>query len=226
MNDIQYLIQKKEYTFDDLVLIMKLLRSENGCPWDREQTHKSIRNNFIEEVYEAVEGIDTENEAIMREELGDVMLQVVFHARISEEYGSFDINCVTTDICKKLIHRHPHIFAEVQAETSEQVLENWNEIKKQEKGQKTLSQTLSGISRSLPALMRGEKIASKLKKANQPVPGISDIQSLSKALESDENNSKNIGKLLYAVCAYASSVGVDCENALYDECEKITQENK
>ncbi len=226
MKEIQHLTEKNEYSFDDLVSIMKLLRSEDGCPWDREQTHKSIRNNFIEEVYEAVEGIDTDDEAIMREELGDVMLQVVFHARISEEYGSFSINDVTTDICKKLIHRHPHIFAQVKAETSEQVLANWNEIKKQEKGQKTLSQTLSGISRSLPALMRAEKISSKLKKAGEPIPDTNDIIALANELEASENKQDAIGKLLYAVCAYGCVSDIDCENALYDECEKITEKSK
>lgn len=223
MNDIEALTQKNEYSFDDLVLIMKLLRSENGCPWDKEQTHRSIRNNFIEEVYEAVEGIDNDDETILREELGDVMLQVVFHSRISEEAGSFNIDDVTNDICKKLIHRHPHIFAQVKADTSEQVLANWNEIKKQEKGQKTLSQTLSGISRSLPALMRGEKIASKLKKAGEPIPNADDILALASSLESCTDKQDAIGKLLYAVCAYGSRCDVDCENALYDECEKITE---
>ncbi len=226
MNEIEYLIQKDTYNFDDLVLIMKLLRSENGCPWDKEQTHKSIRNNFIEEVYEAVEGIDTDDDTIMREELGDVMLQVVFHARISEEEGAFDINGVTTDICKKLIHRHPHIFSDVSAETSEQVLSNWNEIKKQEKGQKTLAQTLSGISRSLPALMRGEKIASKLKKAGENIPTCDDIVSLASNLGEREDKHTAIGELLYAVCSYGCTCDVDCENALYDTCEKITNKNK
>ncbi len=226
MNTIQYLTEKSAYSFDDLVTIMQLLRSENGCPWDREQTHKSIRNNFIEEVYEAVEGIDADDETILREELGDVMLQVVFHARISEEADSFNINDVTTDVCKKLIHRHPHIFAQVKADTSEQVLANWNEIKKQEKGQKTLSQTLSGISRALPALMRGEKIASKLKKAGEPIPYCDDITALAKELEESENKQEVVGKLLYAVCAYGAVSNIDCENALYDECERITKQSK
>ena len=102
--------EKKYYGFQDLVAIMELLRAPGGCPWDREQNHKSIRNNFIEEVYEAIEAIDNDNTELLREELGDVLLQVVFHARISEEAGEFNINDVADEVCKKLIVRHPHVF--------------------------------------------------------------------------------------------------------------------
>jgi len=120
------LLSKKTYTFDDLVDVVVVLRSEQGCPWDKEQTHKSIRNDFIEETYEVIEAIDTEDPVLLREELGDVLLQVVFHARIEEQEGRFDINDVANDICVKLIHRHPHVFGDVCADTSEQVLENWD----------------------------------------------------------------------------------------------------
>ena len=121
---------KDSYSFEDLVEIMRLLRSENGCPWDREQTHESIRRNFIEEAYEAVEAIDKKDDANLCEELGDVLLQVVFHARIAEEDSRFDIGDVADGICKKLVLRHPHIFGDVSANTSEEVLRNWDEIKK------------------------------------------------------------------------------------------------
>ena len=129
------LINKEKYTFDDLVYIMELLRAPDGCPWDREQDHKSIRKNFIEETYEVCEAIDTNDSELLCEELGDVLLQVVFHARISEEDGDFTVNEVISGVCKKLIHRHPHIFADVVADTSDEVLKNWENIKKEEKFQ-------------------------------------------------------------------------------------------
>ena len=112
------------YTVADLLEIMKILRAEDGCPWDKEQTHESIRKNLIEETYEVVEAIDNSDDALMREELGDLLLQVVFHARIAQENGYFDFDDVCNDVCKKLIIRHPHIFADVEADTSEKVLEN------------------------------------------------------------------------------------------------------
>ena len=118
-NAVNELLNKESYSIDDLIKIMEVLRSEGGCPWDREQTHKSIRNNLIEETYEAVEGIDNGDDEILKEELGDVLLQVVFHARIAQEENSFDINDVSDGVCKKLILRHPHIFSDVKAETSD-----------------------------------------------------------------------------------------------------------
>lgn len=129
---------KEKYNIEDLLTIMRLLRSEDGCPWDREQTHQSIRKNLIEETYEAAEAIDREDMPLLKEELGDVLLQVVFHARMEEEKGNFSFDDVADGICKKLIVRHPHIFADVTADNAEQVLANWDSIKKKEKGQQTL----------------------------------------------------------------------------------------
>ena len=112
---VRYLMEKRTgYDFDDLVLIAEILRSDGGCPWDMEQTHKSVRNDFIEEAYEVIEAIDTEDPVLLREELGDVLLQVVFHARMEEEVGRFNMNDVANDICEKLIHRHPHVFGTVE----------------------------------------------------------------------------------------------------------------
>ena len=119
---IRQLLEREHYDFEDLVSVVRVLRGEGGCPWDREQTHKSIRNDIIEETYEVIEAIDTDDPVLLREELGDVLLQVVFHARICEEDGQFDVNQVTDGICRKLIHRHPHVFADVCADTSEEVL--------------------------------------------------------------------------------------------------------
>ena len=122
---IEYLLKKERYTFDDLVTVVEVLRSPVGCPWDIEQTHKSIRKDFIEETYEVIEAIDTENPELLREELGDVLLQVVFHAQIEAEEGRSTVEDVANDVCIKLIHRHPHVFGEVEADTSEKVLSHW-----------------------------------------------------------------------------------------------------
>ena len=121
---------------EDLLKIMEMLRGEGGCPWDREQTHQSIRKNMIEEAYETAEAIDLGDAVMLREELGDVLMQVVFHARISQEEGGFSFDDVCDGICKKLILRHPHIFGSVQVSDSAEVLKNWDAIKKEEKGQK------------------------------------------------------------------------------------------
>ena len=118
---------------EELKNVIKRLRAKDGCPWDREQTHKSIRKDFIEETYEVIEAIDTDDKKLLREELGDVLLQVVFHARIEEEAGEFNIDDVANDICVKLIHRHPHIFADVNVSGSSDVLRNWEAIKSEEK---------------------------------------------------------------------------------------------
>ncbi|MBR4013377.1 MAG: MazG family protein, partial [Clostridia bacterium] len=150
---IKELLARERYHFDDLVTVVEVLRSEVGCPWDREQNHKSIRKDFIEETYEVIEAIDTDNPELLREELGDVMLQVVFHARIEEEQESFNIDDVANDICVKLIHRHPHVFGEVIAETSEKVLSNWEKIKSEEKERRTVTDKLRSIPPMLPALM-------------------------------------------------------------------------
>ncbi len=211
------LIQKNTYTFEDLCDIVKILRAPGGCPWDAEQTHKTIRGNFIEEVYEFIEGIDNDNNEIMREELGDVLLQVVFHARIAEDGNEYLLDDVLTDICRKLIIRHPHVFADVKAETTEQVLDNWNAIKMQTKGQKNAKEALDGVSRSLPSLMRAEKISSKLNKYGHSFATENDIISASASLKTEED----IGKLLYLVTSYAKSKGIDPEKALYDECDRV-----
>ena len=155
---------KDRYGFEDLVEIMAILRSPEGCPWDREQTHKSIRNNFLEEVYEAVDAIDHKDTANLREELGDVMMQVVFHAQIARQEGLFGLEDVLDEVCQKLIRRHPHIFGTVSANTSQEVLKNWDAIKRQEKGQNSVSDTLRQVPTALPALMYAQKLQSRARK--------------------------------------------------------------
>ncbi len=192
--------QKDSYRFEDLVDIMAILRGEGGCPWDREQDHKSIRQNLLEEAYETAEAIDMDDPAMLCEELGDVLLQVVFHARMEAEKGGFTIDDVADGICKKLILRHPHIFGDVKVANSAEVLANWDEIKKKEKSQKTATDTLTAVARSLPALMRAEKVQKKAKKAGYAVE------------YADPDN--EIGEKLFALVKEAREKGVDPERAL------------
>ncbi len=150
-----------EGKLERLIDIMKLLRSKEGCPWDREQTHESLKKYLIEETYEYLEVVDLDDKARMCEELGDVLLQIVFHARIAEENGDFNIEDVINGVCEKMIHRHPHVFGDVSAETSSQVLKNWEEIKKREKGVKDQTSVLQDVPKNLPALMRSYKVQQK-----------------------------------------------------------------
>ena len=156
---------KNKYNFEDLLDIMSTLRAPGGCPWDGEQTHQTIRRNFIEEVYEACEAIDLSDDRLLCEELGDVLLQVVFHAKIAQDRNAFDIDDVCDGVCKKLIHRHPHIFGDQKLNTSEQVLEMWDEVKKKEKQQKTTSESIDQIAKTLPALIYAEKVQKKAEKS-------------------------------------------------------------
>ena len=145
------------YGMEDLERIVALLRAPGGCPWDREQTHESIRRNMLEEAYEAAEAIDKKNPEHLKEELGDVLLQVVFHAQMAKEEGLFTFQDVVDGVAKKMVFRHPHVFGTVQAEDSDQALETWVAQKRQEKHQRTAGDTLDAVARSLPALIRAEK---------------------------------------------------------------------
>ena len=146
MTEKELLLKKNSYKFEDLLVLMDVLRSKDGgCPWDAEQDHRSIRNSFIEEVYEAVEAIDDEDDVHLCEELGDVLFSVVFHAAIAKSEGSFDIDDVLNGICRKMIHRHPHVFGQVVAHDSQTVLKNWDEIKRK-RNLKGLKRMCYGVS--------------------------------------------------------------------------------
>ena len=153
---------KKSYNCRDLMEIVRILRHPGGCPWDQEQTHASIRRNFLEEVYEAAEAIDREDLDGLKEELGDVLLQVVFHARMAQEAGQFTLDDVIDGVCQKLVYRHPHVFA---GEESQDALATWNARKLQEKGQRTTADAMDSVARALPALTRAAKLQSKAAKA-------------------------------------------------------------
>ena len=225
------LLSKDEYNFYDLVNIMKILRAPGGCPWDREQTHKSIRRDLLEETYELIEGIDKDDAEMIREELGDVLLQVVFHADIAESDGKFAFGDVCTDLCKKLIIRHPHVFGDVKVSGTENVLANWDAIKKETKAQKSDTEVLRSITPALPALMRAEKIGKKARKMGfdfDDAPEamtkvIEEVKEVNEALAkgNKEDIAEEFGDLFLAVVNAARLAGVDSEQALYDANEKF-----
>lgn len=152
---------KPHYSYEDFLEVMRLLRAPGGCPWDREQTHGSIRRNFLEETYEVLDALDRDDPRDMCEELGDVMMQVAFHAQIEAERGNFTMDDVVDGVTKKLVYRHPHVFGTVEAETSEQVLVNWEALKRKEKGQATTADAVESVPHTLPALWRAEKVPEK-----------------------------------------------------------------
>lgn len=226
---ISYLLACERYTFEDLVMLVEVLRSEKGCPWDREQTHKSIRKDFIEETYEVIEAIDTENPALLREELGDVLLQVVFHAQIGKEEGHFDVSDVPNDICAKLIHRHPHVFGNVKADTSEKVLSNWEVIKSEEKDRRTVTDKLRAIPPMLPALMRAEKVGKKAKcfdfaDAESVMEKVhEELREWTEAWHTGERDAmeEEMGDLLLTLTSLCRKTGIEPEVALNRATDKF-----
>lgn len=221
--------QKAQYTVEDLRRIVALLRAPGGCPWDGAQTHESIRRNFIEEAYEVAEAIDEQSPAHLKEELGDVLLQVVFHASLEEDAGRFDLDDVADGICKKLIFRHPHVFGTAAADTSEEVLVNWEALKRQEKGQQTTADAMDAVARSLPALWRADKLQSKAAKAGFEFADVSgaldkldeETRELREAVERGTNFSEELGDVLFAAVKAGRFLNVDPEDALNATCEKF-----
>lgn len=213
---------KSRYSIDDLLEIMKILRSENGCPWDKVQTHESIRTDLIEEAYEVCEGIDCNNPEMLREELGDLLLQITFHSQIETEVGNFDFSDVCNDICQKLIYRHPHVFGNVTAETEDEVLRNWDALKKASKEQDTYTETLKSIPKTFPALLRGEKVCRRAERAgipiNDPAECINRIKNgLDKLSDNPCDNAQNqqiLGQLLLNFCNLNRIYKNDGEKAL------------
>ena len=199
---IDYLLyrEKGSYTFDDLMLIMELLRSPGGCPWDIEQNHHSIRNDLIEETYEVVEAIDRDDPVHLREELGDVLLQVVFHARIEDEVGRFTVYDVANDICEKLIYRHPHVFGQVHVDGSEQVLSNWEKLK--------------GVEKQAERVTLTDEVYAKLSEE------IAEVRAAS-ASGDDAAVEEELGDLLLTVTSLARKLGVKSEEALMHATDKF-----
>lgn len=218
--------------FNDLLEIVEILRGENGCPWDREQTHKSLEKALVEESYEVIDAIDRDDDNGLVEELGDVLLQVVFHASIGKEDGYFDINEIIEGICDKMISRHPHVFGNLNnINTSKDVLTKWDELKKKEKGYGTLSQEMKGVTKGLPSLLRAHKVQNKAKKAGFDFEDInSAIDKLKEEIQEviDVYNTKNmdkikdeVGDLLFSCVNIARFLNVDEELALNSTIDKF-----
>ena len=214
-------------SFDDvdiqpLVDVTRTLREPGGCPWDREQTHASIRSNMIEEVYEYLEAVDAEDTEGMREELGDILMQIVFHARMAEEAGRFDLQDVIDEVVDKLIRRHPHVFGETKVTGSDEVLVNWEAIKKTEKTER--KHVLDGVTQGLPALLRAYKLQSKAAKVGFDWPDVKgvwdkvqeELAELQEALASGDRAAaeNELGDVLFALVNYARHQKIEPEVAL------------
>ncbi len=230
MNEFEYLASKRDkYSFDDLCLLARLLRTEGGCPWDREQTHKSIRKDIIEETYEVIEAIDKEDPELMREELGDLLWQVVFHAELEREEGRADMSDIIHDICSKLVHRHPHVFGNVVADTSDVVLSNWEKIKTEEKKRNTITSKLEAVPPALPALMRAQKIGKRapffdFSDANEVLTKLDEETEELKAAILSGNAAdidEEFGDLLLTAVSLARKLGIDAEESLTKASDKF-----
>ncbi len=215
---------KDRYDINDLLEIMAVLRSENGCDWDKVQTHESIRTDLIEEAYEVCEGIDSNDPAILREELGDLLLQIVFHTQIEKENDNFNFDDVCNDICQKLVYRHPHVFGEVKVNGTDDILKNWDALKQKSKNQETYTDTLESVPKHFPALLRGEKICKRASRAGLPVNNAKacadEIRSALDKLEAADFNTDNahnqeiLGKMLLSSCNLSRILKNDSEKAL------------
>lgn len=222
---------KENYDVEDLKKLVTYLRSDKGCPWDREQTHASIRRDLLEEAYEVCEAIDQESLPHLKEELGDLLLQVVFHTSMEEDKGNFTLDDVADGICKKMVLRHPHVFGDVQVGGTDDVLTNWDVIKQQEKAQNTTTSVMDSVARSLPGLWRAEKIQKKAKKVGfdwDDVGGAmsklwEEVQELQEGLDRNdiENIEEELGDIIFCVVNVARFYGMDCEAVTHKACEKF-----
>lgn len=222
---------RHESSFEELVRIMSVLRAPDGCPWDREQTHMTLRRHLVEEAYEAVAAIEAGEDDEMRDELGDVLLQVVFHAQIAAEEGRFDIEAVAAGIVEKLKRRHPHIFADAIAETPQDVMERWDAIKRNEKAEKTSGEAglLHGIAPTLPALTYAEKISRRAVSAGFEWETVEDvwekvheeIDELKATETGTAEAEQELGDVLFSMVNVGRKMGLDAEQALRATCAKF-----
>ncbi len=225
-------MEEKKYTLDDLVQVIRILRGENGCPWDRVQTHESIRQDMLEEAYEAADAIDKGNMENLCEELGDVLMQVVFHAEIEAEKGGFTIEDVIRGICEKMVYRHPHVFGngEVQADTAEQVLVNWEELKKKEKHTETQTEVMKNVPDALPALIRARKVQKKAADVGFDFPDAlgaiqkvyEEIQELEESVKLENGTEEEeFGDILFALVNISRFLKINPEFALTKAIKKF-----
>lgn len=222
---------KEKYNIDDLRSIVAILRSEDGCPWDREQDHRSIRGNMIEEAYEVADAIDRDSEIDLCEELGDVLLQVVFHCEMEKDKNTFDFDDVANGVCKKLIERHPHVFGEVNADTTEKVLDNWEKIKNKSKQNDTATKTLTSVPKAFPALFRAQKVQKRASKAGfdwEETQGATnklqeEIKELEDAVRSENPEAiyEEFGDMLFSAVNVSRFLKIDSEEALQSATNKF-----
>ncbi len=214
---------------EELIKTVRILRSENGCKWDREQTHSTLKPNMLEEAYEAVDAIDNNDMKHLREELGDVLLQVVLHSQIADDEGNFNIEDVAKEINEKLIRRHPHVFGDVNVNSTQEILDNWDKIKKEEKTHRT--SVMDGVSKSQSALMSAQKISKKAVKVGFEWPDektlyecvFSEFQEFQEACEKGdrEHIEEEMGDILFAVVNLARWNKLDAEQALLKANKKF-----
>lgn len=224
-------MKDRQYTFEELLKIMDILRSEQGCPWDREQTHQSIKNDTIEEAYELVEAINNNDDENMREELGDLLLHIAFHIQIAKEEARFDENSVLQGIIEKMIRRHPHVFENENAENAEEVLRQWDEIKKIEKNHSTTTDVMRSVAKALPALTRASKIQKKAAKVGfdfldeeQIMDKLDEeIQEMKEAVQKKNITliEEEIGDMLFQIVNLSRFFGLNAENTLTNATEKF-----
>ena len=222
---------KDNYDINDFLRLVTVLRSPGGCPWDRKQTHESIKKNFIEETYEAVEAINKADAEGLKEELGDVLLQVAMHSEMESEKGSFDFNDVVNDICKKLVVRHPHVFGDAAAQSSDEALQNWDQVKLKTKGMKKQGEAMIKVPREFPALMRAQKLQEKAAKAGfdwDDINGAVDklheeIDELETALAAGvgKDIEEEFGDVLFSCVNVSRFIGADSEEALTASTDKF-----
>lgn len=224
---------KERYNIDDLISIIELLRAPGGCPWDREQTHQSIKKNFIEETYEVIEAINKESVEGLREELGDVLMQISLHCQMEKEKGNFDFDDVCNELCEKLVVRHPHVFGDVSAENTDEALKSWDSVKQKTKGIKSQYESMVSVPRELPALMRAQKVQAKAAKVGfdwQDKDGaISKVhEEINELLNAVERNNQpeiedEFGDLLFSCVNVSRFLNVDSEEALTKATDKFMQ---
>ena len=220
---------KLRYDYNDLLDVIRILRSPKGCPWDREQTHASIRRGMLEEAYEACEAIDHDDPDMLCEELGDVLMQVVFHADIERDRNRFTMDDVIDGVVKKLVFRHPHVFGDAHEDSAESVLVSWEALKRQEKGQASTTEALDSVARSLPGLWRAEKLQSKAAKVGFDWPDVNgamdkldeEVAELRQAVEEKSNVFEELGDVLFAAVKVARFMNIDPEDAINATCEKF-----
>ncbi len=221
--------KKQTYGYEDLLTVMRRLRAPDGCPWDREQTHESLKKDLREECYELMDAIDEGSDEHMVEECGDLLMNVLFHPIIGEEQGRYDDRDVTTEIVRKLIYRHPHVFGSVHVSSSEEVLKNWDALKQKEKGQQTVTASLKSVPRSFPALLRCEKVQKKARKVGFDFDTAADAfykigeetEELKVSMAQGKDVEKEMGDLLFAAMNVCRLLGFDGEETLHKATDKF-----